>query len=92
MVADDGGMTQLLDAQEVLLQLQDVLLVHTDYLHRIDLTRLAIFAPVDACIGALPNHLQQSVLVVEAVDVAAVLLFILVRILPQQPFGEHSVC
>lgn len=91
MVADDAGVTQLLDGEEVFLQLQDVLLVHADDLHRVDLPRLAVLATVYAGVGALSYHFQQRILLVEAVHVATLFLLVLIRVLPQQPLGEKSV-
>jgi hypothetical protein len=91
VVADDAGVAQLLDGEEVFLQLQDVFLVHADDLHRVDLSRLAVLATVHAGVGALSYHLKQRILLVEAVHVATLLLLVFIRVLPQQPFREESV-
>ena len=92
MVFDDGLIPQLLDAQEVALQLEDVLLVHRYDLHRVQFLRLLVLALIDSGVGSLADQLLQPVLLVEGVDVALLLLLVLVRVPPQQFLMEEAVC
>lgn len=66
-------------------------LVHADDLYRVDLSRLAVLATVHTGISTLPYHLQQRILLVEAVHVAAFFLLVLIRVLAQESLGEQSV-
>jgi|688.fasta_scaffold1462112_1 hypothetical protein len=92
VVFDDAGVSQLFDAEEVLLEFEDVLLVHGDHLNCVHFLGLSILAAVHPRVGPFPDHLQQHVLLVETVHVAPLLLLVLVRVLPQQPLGKEGVC
>ena len=91
MVFDDGLVPQLLDAQEVALQLQDVLLVHRDDLHRVQFLRLLVLALIDSGVRSLADQLLQPVFLIEGVDVALVLLLVLVRVPPEQLLVEEAI-
>lgn len=91
VVLDDGGVAQVPDVDEVLLELKDVLLVHRDDLHSVYFLRLLVFATVHPRVGALSDHLQQYVLLVECVQSAPLLLLVLVRVLPKQALRQHAL-
>lgn len=92
MVFDDTGMPQLFDAEKVLLEFENVLLVHGNHLNCVYFLRLSILTSMHTRVCPLPDHLQQHVLLVETVDITPLLLLVLIRVLSQQPFGKEGVC
>lgn len=80
MILYDGILPKLLDIDEILLEFEDVLLIHGDDLDRIYFFRFLVLAPMHACVSALADHLQQNVFLVEGVQVVAILFLILIRV------------
>ena len=80
MILDDGILPQLLDIDEILLQFEDVLLVHGDDLDCVYFFRFFVLASVHTCVGALADHLEKDVFFVEGVQIIAILFLILIRV------------
>lgn len=91
MVFDDRVVSQLLYAQKIPLELQDVLLVHCDDLYRVEFLGLFVLALVDSSIRPLPDQLPQPVLLIESVDGSLLLFLVLIGVPPQQFFVEKAI-
>jgi len=91
VVLDDAGMPQIFDADEVALQLEDVLGLHGYLLHCVDFVGSQVLAGVNCGVGSLPYLAQQAVLLEKGVEGVPCLFFVLVRKFSEQFLRKDGV-